>query len=232
MNFDFLSSFLDLFSSKRLLFDYVIWDVDGTLYDDHAPDRLGERNLFSYSKRLGEFDADSLQFWKLYPELISLMKKIPKNRQGIITNGYPQVQNDKLTILGVHDLVNPDLIFSSYGVAQDILMADDHPMQVFAMRNGEYGIDNIVLETQKPKGYMFSLLKEKIGDASVVYIGNRWYDVAAANRAAVPCIYMADHCALFEREDPVFDGRLKTYAQIHKGDIPALENLLFKKSHL
>ncbi len=216
-----------LFLPKKLRFEYVIWDIDGTLYNDHAIDFKDEKKLFSYAKRLGEHDKKSLEFWKPYDGLLEVMKKIPQEKQGIVTNGYQAVQKDKLKILGVENLVNKELFFSSYGVAQNALMEDDHPLQLYAMRNGEYSVDNIVLQTQKPQGYMLELVKESLGTDNFVFVGNRWYDVAAANKANIPCIYMVDHCNLDDPGDPVEDGRLKTYAQIPKGDINALEKLLF-----
>lgn len=228
--------FENFFWSLRQTFDRtryraVFWDIDGTLYNDSVVFPEAEKDLFSFWNR---FDPKSikgidLKFWKAYDGLIDIVKKFPKERQGVITNGYDLVQKDKLKILGCALYINPDLVYTCYGEAEKILNQPGHPLEGFAYKNGSFNIDNLIELTGKPRSYMFERALERLGYDSkyCVMIGDFWTDIVAANKVGMKTIFI-DGVRSKQDNEPLYRGKVVPDFVVMKGDTVSLENLLFK----
>ncbi len=204
-------------------YEVVFWDIDGTLYDPLINCPKWEEELPEKSD-LDGINISHLKFWMPYPGIKELLKKIPQNIQGIISNGYDLNQKNKILLLGVEDYFNPKLIFTSGGEAERLLSSG------YRKINGKkhiWAIDNMMGVTQKPEEYMFkrALQISGIKAENAIMIGNSWTDICGAQKAGMNSIYISG-TEKNEEANPVLDGKIIPKAIVRKGDMPALERLL------
>ncbi len=204
-------------------YEVVFWDIDGTLYDPLINCPKWEEELPEKSD-LDGINISHLKFWMPYPGIKELLKKIPKNIQGIISNGYDLNQKNKILLLGVEDYFNPKLIFTSGGEAERLLSSG------YRKINGKkhiWAIDNMMEVTQKPGEYIFkrALQISGIKAENAIMIGNSWTDIYGAQKTGMNSIYISG-TEKNEEANPVLDGKIIPKAIVRKGDIPALERLL------
>ena len=98
-------------------FEGVFWDIDGTLYDNSGELSDEESQLCPDAYVLSKRPDGEMKFWIPYDGLVQLVGELQSENQGIISNGVHIVQINKLILLGFYDLINPDLIFTSYFVS-------------------------------------------------------------------------------------------------------------------
>lgn len=181
----------------------VFWDLDGTLY---------ERDLVPYQG------------------LPNLLSRIPSNLQGLITNGYDEVQRNKLKEMGLIEYFNPDLILTSYGEAEQILDSREY-LDLDLMFNDDFRInelEEVVLQTQKPNSYMFQKALEisQVCPGDCVMIGDSWFDICGAQRVGMKTIFVEGNTRK-SQEDLYLDKLVTPDFRIQKGDVVNLEKLLF-----
>lgn len=213
----------------------VFWDIDGTLYDNSGGIPEDEKDVLSFSDPLLKIPDRKLNYWVPYNGLAELMSQIPKQTQGIITNGYDRLQRDKLRLLGLDVYVNPELIFTSYGEAERILQTTDHPLLVHAGRDPETRLDRITTKTQKPNKYMFEKALSTTGYSpeECVMIGDGWQDLVGARNVGMKTIYIAGstkHLRYDERRGIITVLRKNQFNpdyKVTKGYMSHLASLLF-----
>lgn len=209
-------------------YDAVFWDIDGTMYDNSSDIPEDEKDILSKWEKLEVIPNRKLNFWIPYKGLAELMEKIPRERQGVISNGYDQLQKDKLFLFGLDAYINPQLIFTSYGEAERVLDLPDHPlMNGFSKQSRDADVHNMTLETQKPNRFMFERALEVGGFSAnnCVMIGDDWKDVQGAQEVGMDTIYIAGLNS-DRHYDPIGEGHLKPNHTVEKGDTIALTRLL------
>jgi len=216
----------------KMKYKAVFWDIDGTMYDNSGGIPENERDVLSFDRPLSKVPK-GLKYWVPYHRLADLMRQIPKDRQGVISNGYDQLQRDKLRLLGLDAYINPNLIFTSYGEAEKILNNPDHPLLSCAGSDPEYYMHNLTQKTQKPELYMFQRALDETGFSAeeCVMIGDGWQDLVGARNAGMQTIYIGTtkHLPWDERKTllkVLRNSRFKPDYKIKKGDIEALTRLL------
>ncbi|MBU2053119.1 MAG: HAD family hydrolase [Nanoarchaeota archaeon] len=216
----------------------VFWDIDDTLYDASAPwdvDVGTERELMLGKRKLEVLTEDQLSCFKPYKGLSELMQDIPREKQGIISNGGHQLQIDKLKLLEVYEYLNPELIFTSYGEIEKILKDSEHPLFKEAIKyldNKEELFFNLRGYTGKPNSYMFerALEKIKVGEkcSSVedyVMIGDDWKDIEGAQKVGMDNILISrDEKHL---HNPWTNKIITPNQIVERGNIDELRKLLF-----
>src|SRR3989338_417601 len=118
-------------SIKKLLYAQLYGDLplpwEGRLFEEEASDaRI--KDFLALVERVNS-GTEQVEAYKPYTGMRELLAEIPTKRQGIITNGWPQVQPNKLKLFGIESLFNPDLILTAIGEAQrhlDAYPSDPH----------------------------------------------------------------------------------------------------------
>ncbi|MBI4895725.1 MAG: HAD family hydrolase [Candidatus Aenigmarchaeota archaeon] len=210
-----------------MLYNAVFWDLDGTLYNNHGKIPANEKNVLSLWEPLSTVPTD-LKYWVPYPGLADLMSQIPKDRQGIISNGYDQLQRDKLRLLGLDTYINPDLIFTSYGEAQKALGLSGHPLTDHSDE-----ISDMTRKTQKPEPYMFEQALRATGFSAkeCIMIGDDWHDILGAKSVGMPSIIVTGSTRhMLESDRYTLLRALRNfkpyYHRVNRGDIQSLTTLL------
>ena len=212
----------------------IFWDIDGMLYDSSKPWNVSpevEKKLLAGDISLNSLSKKQLSCFVPYENLPELIKKIPKENQGIISNGRYQLQIDKLKQLSLYDFINPELIFTSYGEIEKILKNPTHPLFSKSINKNK---EKVFLELReyigKPNTYMFEKAQEKSGlkAEDCVMIGDNWYDIEGAQKSGMNTIYIFN--ANFEPlYNPWSDKEITPNHRMQKADIKKLENLLLGK---
>jgi len=215
----------------------VFWDIDDTLYDASAlwdVDEGTERELMLGKRKLETLTEDQLFCFKPYEGLSELMSDLPREKQGIISNGGHQLQIDKLKLLGLYKFLNPELIFTSYGEIEKILKDSKHPLFKEVekyLNNREELFINLRKSIGKPRPYMFEKALEKIrvGEkcSSVedyVMIGDNWKDIVGAKNVGMGNILISSEGCLY---NPWTNEIITPNHIVKRGDIEGLRKLLF-----
>jgi ribonucleotide monophosphatase NagD (HAD superfamily) len=149
-------------------FDYVFIDLDGVLKNHESSE---------------DFDF-------VDKKIRRMLKHIPKERLGVITNN--PVAWEQLNSYGLDKYVNPELVFQSYEVArelaneliekEDFLLLshlDDVSKKIYSSSSDIYAslIEDVV--TKKPGVYMFNKAIEKTGadPSKCLMIGDTYEDI-------------------------------------------------------
>ena len=215
----------------------IFWDIDDTLYDASAPWNIGgetERELILGKRKLKTLTEDQLLCFKPYKGLSELIGDIPREKQGVISNGGHQLQIDKLKLLGLYGYFNPELIFTSYGEIEKILKDSKHPFFKEAKKyinNKEVLFFNLRKYIGKPKSYLFERALEKIGlgkEGSIVedyvMIGDDWKDIVGAQNVGMDNILISSEG---HPHNPWTNEIIVPNYTVEKGDIEGLRKLLF-----
>lgn len=208
----------------------IFWDIDNTLYDSSAPwevSREIEEDLLIGRKSLDYLSKEQLSCFVPYEGLPELMNDLPKETQGIISNGGNPLQIDKLKLLGLYDFVNPALVFTSYGEIEKILENKCHPLHY---KSKDKNIKDAFLElrkyTGKPSSYMFekALKKSRLNAKNCMMIGDDWKDIEGAQKVGM------DNVLVSSNDEPLYNPwNNKIITPNHKlvkGDIRGLRKLL------
>jgi FMN phosphatase YigB (HAD superfamily) len=203
----------------------VLWDIDGTLYGMN-PGGMKEIRIQRRMEVADWVPDERPEFLTPYDGLAELMAQIPSERQGIITNGSGKLQRGKLSLMGLDQYVNPELIFASYEQAEKVLEDPEHPL-LKGFTNRESHQKDVVavgMKTQKPKRYMFERALEVLGlDAEdCVMVGDDWKDIVGAQEVGMNTIYIEG----LRRPGPVEKGDVVPDFTVEKGDIASLTELL------
>lgn len=207
----------------------VFWDIDGTLYDNSLVAPQNELDFLSDCDKLADLPDFKLDYFKPYSGLVDLISKIPKHKQGIITNGFDLLQKNKLFLLGLSDFFNSELIYSSYSEVEKILKSSNHNLLENFFMTNDFSTDlhNMTLRTQKPETYMFeqAVLKSGKRACDCLMVGDDWKDVLGSQKLGMKTIYVSG-LPVDEYFDSVGDCDIVPDFIIEKGDITSLSNLL------
>ncbi len=200
----------------------VFWDIDGTLYG-MQPIRDDEVPIWNRMHKTDWMPDEMPDFLRPHYRLVELMASIPKARQGIITNGREDLQKGKLDLMDLAKYVNPDLVFTSYGEAQKVVDDSDHPLMTRFDEVPDDVFDLTVMQTQKPKTYMYERALEACGFApeECVMIGDDWKDIDGANGVGMDTIYIARN-----KQRLIDDGKVVPNHTVENGDFDSLTELL------
>ncbi len=187
-------------------FDYIFWDVDGTLYNNHEKGKK-----------------------QMYQGLRKLMKKIHSEKQGIITNN-PFMKNIVNTF-HIENYFNSELLFEPDSEILKVLENKMHPLRNIVDLNENYEENYGKLEKyiEKPSPYMFFQALKKIDTkpSKCVMIGDSYEDIIGAQLVGFKTIYLS---GLEENQSTNTNNlMLEPNYEIHAGDISALEIIIFKK---
>ena len=106
-------------------FQGYIFDLDDTIYTgvENPPDEEVSDKVWPRYRPLSRVPKGNFVHWQPYEGIEDLLREIGKERLGIITNGPNHCQRNALRLLGLYGLVNPKLVFTSFGEAEKILNA-------------------------------------------------------------------------------------------------------------
>lgn len=192
-------------------YEMVFWDLDGTIC-----------HSLSYISGRGQNLPQTLV---PYEGISELLMNIPRDRQGLITNGYDAEQRNKLQILGLENCFSPGLIFTSEGEAKRLL----NSKYIHSRRKERiFDTDNMMLTTQKPQPYMFrrAIQISGVDPKNAIMIGNHWTDILGAQRAGMQTTYI-NGTAADNEDDFVSEGKIVPTFIVEKGDMRSLEKVLF-----
>lgn len=148
--------------NESMKFDYIFWDVDGTMRPSVSEDFV-------------------------FPEIKEIISLCEKDRQGIITNGHHERQLKFLRESGILDFVNIDLFFSPSVYAEDALNNDSHELRKLA---DSLDFETLRTYASKHGDYIFRCIREKVGDVSCVLIDDSLSSVLSAKRNGFTVVYL------------------------------------------
>ncbi len=179
-------------------YEGIFWDIDGTLYElnrGYPIDDETEKNLLRGRIALENLPSEQKSYYTPREGLVELMGQLPRKNQGIISNGGQKYQTSKLNVMGLYNLVNPDLVFISLGEVEKILKDKNHPLFKETIGLSEKERSNAIKrKVGKPNPYMFERAIEASGlnPRDCVMIGDDEKDIEGAYMANMTGIYLPD----------------------------------------
>lgn len=186
-------------------FDYIFWDVEGTLYNhkEHTHKHL-------------------------YYGLKNTIKKIKPQKQGIISNNPMALY--ALKSFNIEQHFNSKLIFNPHEEIDKILENPKLQKNYHLTNNPNENFEYLEKQILKPSPYMFNKAA-KIANTDprkCLMIGDSYEDIVAAQLASFKIVYLT---GLEEDFCNTKTLGLNPDWTIKIGDIKGLEKIIFKKPH-